>query len=86
MAQNCMRYDCRFGLPHDLIPVGETSSIKVERCTICGKQFRWQKGFKGRVSNAEYLKAHARNYAQPDGATNALFQKLYHPNKCVISL
>lgn len=78
-------YGCRWrGVPHDLYPVGETANIKVERCHICHATFRWAKGFKGRVDNVRYLKAHARNYAQKGGATNRLFMKLYEPEKATI--
>ncbi len=80
------RWDCRFGMPHDVYPVGETSTLKVERCIRCQKMFRWQKGYKGRVANNEYLKVHVRNYAQPGGATNYLFNRLYNPHKCVIEI
>jgi hypothetical protein len=82
-----MDYGCRWkGVPHDLVPVGETSAVKVERCAICNRRFTWHKGFKGRVANAKYLKAHARNFAQKGGATHRLFMKLYEPEKAIIEL
>ena len=78
-------YGCRWnGVPHDLFPVGENHTIKVERCRICNKKFSWKKGFKGRDDNVRYAKAHIRNFAQKGGATNRLFIKLYEPEKAVI--
>lgn len=80
-------YGCRWtGVPHDFVPVGETKRMKVERCTICNVRKAWSKDAKGRVRNADYLFAHARNYAQKGGLTRRLFAKLYEPEKCVISL
>lgn len=79
-----MRYDCRFGQPHDLEPVGENRVLKVERCKICNRTFRWNKGYKERIHTVEYLKAHARNFAQKNGRTKQLFMKLYEPDKCII--
>lgn len=80
-------YGCRWnGVPHELELVGETSIIKVERCKICNRKFSWTKGFKGRVQNVEYLKAHARNFAQKGGATHQLFMKLYEPDKAIIRI
>lgn len=79
-----MRYECRYGEPHDLEPVGETARLKVEHCRNCPATFRWQKGYKGRINNPAYLKAHARNYAQKGGATHRLFMRLYEPDKCII--
>jgi len=79
-------YGCRGGMPHDIVIVNENKSIKVETCTICTKKFRWHKGHKGRVSNAEYLKAHVRNFAQENGATKRIFNKVYNPESCVIKI
>ena len=81
-----MDYGCKHGLPHDLVVVNETPRVKWEVCRICNRKFRWLKGGRERISNAAYLKAHARNYAQPGGATNRLYQRLYHPEKCIIKL
>lgn len=80
------RYGCRFGAPHNLFVVGETPAIKVERCKICSKTFSWKKGYKGRISSKEYLFAHVREYAQPGGSTNRVFQKLHNPQKCIITV
>jgi hypothetical protein len=78
------RHGCRYGAPHDLYVVGETRTLKVERCLRCPASFRWVKGYKERVDNKAYLEAHARNYAQRGGATNRLFMRLYEPEKCKI--
>lgn len=80
------RYGCKWGKPHDLILLHDGKQAKWERCQICNKTFRWTKGFKGRIKNVDYLEAHARNYAQPNGATNELYKRLYEPEKCKIVL
>lgn len=72
------------GIPHDLKIVYENKSKKIEVCQLCNKMFRWNKGFKGRVNNVEYLKAHIRNFAQKFGATKRVYHKIYNPEKTVI--
>lgn len=79
-------YGCKHGLPHDLELLHDGPRVKWEVCRICSRKFRWLKGYRQRVNNPEYLKAHARNYAQPGGATNRLYQRLYYPEKCVIKI
>lgn len=79
-------YGCRDGLPHDLHLLKDNRRAKWEECHRCSRKFRWTKGFKGRVNNTEYLKAHVRNYAQARGATNRIYQKIYHPERCIIKL
>lgn len=79
-------YGCKWGLPHDLVQVADMPRYKVERCRICTRRFYWLKGYKKRIHNAEYLKAHARNYAQKGGRTNQLFMRLYEPEKCIIRI
>lgn len=79
-----MRYNCKYGLPHDLKIIHENPQVKWEICQICNKKFRWNKGYRGRIKNTEYLKAHARNFAQRFGATKRIYNKIYHPEKCVI--
>lgn len=73
-----MRYDCRYGLPHDLMIIGENNVVKVEKCKLCRQTFRWKKT-NGRIDNVGYLKAHARNFAQRGGRTHQMYMKLYHP-------
>lgn len=79
-------FGCRFGEPHDMRRVHEGKQVIVERCARCMKTFRWGKGFKGRIANAEYLRAHIRAFAQRFGATKRIFNKLYEPQKAVIHL
>ena len=83
-----MRYGhdlgCRFGQPHELVITHENPHTKWERCKICRKNFRWNKGYRGRVKNTEYLKAHLREYAQRGGATKRVYNRLYKPDKCII--
>lgn len=81
-----MNYECKYGLPHDLKIINETKSVKWEICQICTRRFHWNKDYKGRVYNKEYLKIHARNFAQPFGTTKRLFNKIYHPESCVIKI
>jgi hypothetical protein len=79
-------YGCKWGLPHDMTLLHDGPRAKWERCMICNRTFRWTKGFKGRIDNVEYLKAHARNYAQQGGATERLFVRLYQPERYKITL
>ena len=79
-----INYGCKFGQPHDVILLNDSRRVKWEVCKVCNKKFRWIKGFKERIDNVEYLKVHARNYAQKGGATNRLFMKLYETEKTTI--
>lgn len=81
-----LRAGCRFGVPHQYEIVKDTPSAKYERCVICQDRKRWNKGFKNRVDNNEYLKAHVREYAQPHGSTKRIFMKLHKPEKCIIKI
>ena len=86
-----MRYTdnlgCRYrGIPHDLRIIHQTDYIKIEACYICNRRFRWNKKYKGRVNNIEYLKAHVRNYCQRNGATKRVYMKVYHPELCKIKI
>ena len=86
-----MRYTsdlgCRTrGIPHDFTGIHETMRVKWEVCQICGKKMRWNKGYRGRMDNVEYLKAHVRNYCQKTGATKRVYNRIYNPEKCIIIL
>lgn len=81
-----LRAGCRFGQPHDFILLHETSRAKYEKCKICGKKERWNKGKKGRIDNVAYLQAHVRQFAQPIGSTRTVFMRMYHKEKCVIKI
>ena len=83
---NMRRYGCRFGLPHEIKIIHENQFVKWEACEICNVKFRWNKGYKGRTDNKKYLEVHARNFAQPGGPTNRLYQKIYNPENCIINL
>jgi len=78
------RFGCRFGQPHDLQRIGENPQQIWEKCQICGQTFHWNKGYKGRIDNTEYLKAHVRQFAQDFGATKRVYMKLYKPEKTTI--
>lgn len=81
-----VRFGCRFGQPHDMVQIKDCPRYKIEKCRICSRRFRWNKGYKGRIDNVEYLRAHVRQYAQPSGSTRRVHAKLYHPEKTVIRL
>jgi len=83
-----MRYSqdlgCRYrNIPHDLQIIHENKKVKVERCKICNKRFRWNKSNR-RINNKEYLEAHVRNFAQKFGATKRIYYKIYKPEKTKI--
>ncbi len=78
------RFGCRFGWPHNMARLGENPQQIWERCKLCGKTFRWNKGYRGRIKNAEYVVAHVRQFAQRIGATKRVFFKLYEPTKTII--
>lgn len=73
-------------MPHDLKIVHENPQVKWEVCMICNKKFRWNIGYKGRVKNVEYLKVHARAFAQKFGATKRLYKKIYKPEETIIKI
>lgn len=85
-----MRYGrdlgCRHGQPHDFKIIHENPHAKWEQCQICGVRKRYNKGYKGRVENTEYLKDHVRNFAQRGGATRRVYAKVYQPEKCIITI
>ena len=85
-----MRYTdlgCKYrGIPHDLRIIHQDQRVKVEVCAICNKKFRWNKGYRGRVDNAEYLKAHVRAYCQRGGPTKRIYHRVYKPELCVIKI
>lgn len=80
------RFGCRFGQPHDYASIHETPALKVEVCRICGDRRRWPKGAGGRIASPEYLVAHVRQFAQPNGPTRRVFNKLYRKEKASIHL
>lgn len=81
-----IRLGCRFGQPHEFTTIKDTKTVKVEKCRLCQTRRRWQKRYKGRIDNKEYLKDHVREFAQKTGPTHRVFKKLYEPEKTVIYL
>lgn len=86
-----MRYGydlgCRYrGIPHDLKLLHENPKVKWEKCNLCSKTFRWNKGYKSRIDNQAYLKAHIRNFCQKFGATKRIYNKIYNTNKTIIKI
>lgn len=78
---------CRYrGVPHDLRIIHQNDHVKVERCAICNKSYRFHKGFRGRTDNVKYLKAHVRNFAQKFGATKAVYHRVYKPELSIIRI
>lgn len=69
-----------------MVRLGENPQQLWERCRLCGRFFRWNKGYKKRVENQAYLEAHVRQYAQKFGSTKRVFNKLYHPEKTIIHI
>lgn len=47
---------------------------------------RYNKGYKGRVANTQYLRDHVRNFAQRSGATKAVYHRIYKPETCTITI
>lgn len=78
--------DCRFGLPHDMVRLNESPQQIWERCRICSRTFRWNKGYRGKTDNPAYLRAHLREFAQEGGATRRAFAKLYRPERAIIRI
>ena len=78
---------CRYrNIPHDIKLVHENPHRKIEVCVICNKKFNFNIGYKNRINNQEYLKVHARNFAQKFGATKRVYNRVYKPENCVIKL
>ncbi len=81
-----MRFGCRWGLPHDFHQVVDTKAYKIERCSICKMRKKWNKGYRLRIDNNGYVKAHVRNYAQPNGSTKRVYAKIYQPERLIINI
>ncbi len=77
---------CRFGQAHDFVRLGETPQQTWEQCKICGIKKKWNKGYRGRIANTEYLKAHVRQFAQDFGSTKRVYMKIYKPEQTIIKL
>ena len=78
---------CRYrGIPHDLEILFENKKVKWERCHICNKKMRWNKGARGKIQNALYLKAHVRQFCQKFGLTKRVYMKIYRPESLIIKL
>lgn len=61
---------------HDFIVEHSSETEQVEHCRICGLRKVYKK-ISGRVNNREYLKDHTRDFAQPHGPTDQIFQRFY---------
>lgn len=66
---------------HNYIQVSQTEDGAAERCTECGHRIIVTTGEKGRINNAEYLKEHVRDTAQPRGRTENIFKRFYTNKK-----
>lgn len=87
MDHNLRDFGCKYRLiPHDLTILHESGVRKVEKCKLCGKVLRWNKMYKSRVNNQEYVKAHIRNLAQEFGRTHGVYNRVYKPSKAVIKI
>jgi len=56
--------------------LSSTNEEQIEVCTSCGKKKRYR-FVKGKINNNEYLKDHARDFAQPGGASDKMFRRYY---------
>ena len=86
LKMNYRRGECRHGGYHDLKILWENMQRKVEVCVLCNKKFRWNKGFRGRVDNVEYLRQHLRNFCQRTGPTKRAYYRIYDPSKLIIHI
>lgn len=64
---------------HTFSVIHEDHKEQVERCDDCGYKKVYKK-IDERINNMEYLEDHKRDFAQPGGATNEVFQKYYGKN------
>jgi len=62
---------------HNYAIVQSTTHATVEVCTECKKKLITKQDKKGRIDNISYLKEHARDTAQPTGATANTFKRFY---------
>ena len=81
-----MEINCKAGTYHDFLILYENQAKKIEQCKICGKKFKWNKTFRGRISNQAYLAAHLRSFCQRFGRTKRAYYKIYNPSKLIIYL
>lgn len=68
---------CRKGVYHDYVLSRDLADALIEICRLCGKKTIYNKGPKGRIDNARYLKEHLRDTVQPWGKTKKLFFQIY---------
>lgn len=61
---------------HDFIIIFEDSTVMSQVCKLCGEKKRYRK-INDKINNVEYLKDHIRDFAQPGGATDKVFQRFY---------
>ncbi len=80
------RYQCRYGLPHDMRAIGQNNQGLWEICQICQEKYFWKTGYKNRMDNVRYLEVHARVYAQRTGPTKQLFNKLYRREETKLAI
>lgn len=61
---------------HDFTTTFEDSTVVAQVCKICGEKKGYKK-IEGKIDNVAYLKDHARDFAQPGGASDKVFQRFY---------
>lgn len=67
---------CPKGAYCDFELLKDKPDAQVEVCTLCGKKvIYWKVG--GKVDNKKYLEDHIRDFAQPLGATQDVFEEIY---------
>ena len=62
---------------HNYRIVGSNPQAIIEVCIECKKRLVTKADKNGRIDNATYLKEHARDTAQPTGATKKIFDRYY---------
>jgi hypothetical protein len=61
---------------HNFTVINVDKDAQLEVCKDCGYKKKYNI-ISGRVNNQEYLKDHARDFAQPTGPTAKIFEHFY---------
>lgn len=65
---------------HDFQRISGDETGQVEVCKLCGER-KVYKVVNGQIDNVQYLKDHARDFAQREGRTAKIFQRFYGDKK-----
>lgn len=61
---------------HDFTVIQSTKNEHIERCVRCG-DYKKYNVVNNQINTSEYLKDHARDFAQPSGKTAELYERFY---------